>query len=164
MRTINILLFPGLPLFRLGQGVSSGIFFNFKLCSGSLTFWHGSGSMDLYTGLHILNWIWVLILLFSSVAFKMPTKNIFFSPSCFAYSYCRYITLVFKEVTKPWKSRFFIIFFFLFMEGSIQIITDPDPKSKNLQIWNTESSLTDIILKWLSHEIDFKNFDQNLKN
>jgi hypothetical protein len=34
MQTINILLFPGLPLFRLGQSMSSGLSFNIQQCSG----------------------------------------------------------------------------------------------------------------------------------
>ncbi len=53
-----------------------------KQCCGSVTFWYGSGSANQY------HWLKDLdpdpILLFSSVAFKMPTKNKFFW-SFFAY-------------------------------------------------------------------------------
>ncbi len=56
-------------------------------CSVSVTFWYGS--LDLYTGLRIRIWLRIRLLLFSSEAFKMPTKKCF--KSFFAYSYCRCI-------------------------------------------------------------------------
>ncbi len=48
-------------------------------CSGSVTFGHGSRFFDPYTGLRIL------IQYTPSVAFKMPTKNKFFSMFLKAY-------------------------------------------------------------------------------
>ncbi len=49
--------------------------------SSSVTFWDGSGSLDLYIGLH-----WIMILLFSSAAFKKVTKNIIFFYVCLLQS------------------------------------------------------------------------------
>ncbi len=61
----------------------------FEQCSGSVTFWYGFGSADPYTsGLRIR------ILLFSSVAFKMPTKKRFFFS---LITYRRYICVSLKR-------------------------------------------------------------------
>jgi hypothetical protein len=52
-------------------------------CSGSVTFWDESGSLDPYTGLRIR--IWIQILLFLSVTFEMPTKIKFLWRIVFSY-------------------------------------------------------------------------------
>ncbi len=65
------------------------------------------------------------ILLFSSVTFKIPTKNNFFSPRFYAYSFLKLHLHHYskmkshKEVTEQWKSQFFFSSFFcLLMAGS----------------------------------------------
>ncbi len=77
-------------------------------------------------------WIRIQILLFSSVAFKMPTKIKFF-----LLTYCRYIywTAVFKDNIRKSKIKVSLNFFCLLIEGSgsrsesgsIDIIMDQDP-------------------------------------
>ncbi len=49
--------------------------------------------LDPYTRLQIRIWIWTRILTFSSVAFKMPTKNNFFSSFFAYYRYFLYVHL-----------------------------------------------------------------------
>ena len=86
------------------------------------------------TGLRIRIRVRIGILLFSSVAFKMPTKN---KISFFAYR--RYINIclqrwqVILKSHKTVKSRFFLGFFLLLEgPGSVKIITDLEgPKTSN---------------------------------
>ncbi len=63
---------------------------HFKQCSGAVTIWYGSGSLDPYTGLRIQLRIWIL--LFLAVAFKMPTKMEFLNFQSF-FSYYDYINI-----------------------------------------------------------------------
>ncbi len=58
-------------------------------CSGTVTFWYGSGfgSSDSYLWLTMR--IRLPILLISSVTFKMTTENIFSSSSFYAYSFLK---------------------------------------------------------------------------
>jgi hypothetical protein len=91
-----------------------------------------SGSLNPYTGLRIR------ILVFSLVAFKMPSKSNFFDFFAYYRTYCRYIysTSVFKENQpigshKTVEVKFFIIF--LLVNGRIRILkaqnlTDPAPE------------------------------------
>ncbi len=68
---------------------------NRNQCCGTMTFWYRSGSRDLYFWLKdpdsIRIWIQLRIrlriLLFSSVTFKMASKNYFFLLQIFAYYY-----------------------------------------------------------------------------
>jgi hypothetical protein len=60
-------------------------------------FLYGSGSVDL---------------IFSSVAFKMPTKNKFFLLSCFTYSFLKVYKSFKKVIEKSHYSRNFYFIFF----------------------------------------------------
>jgi hypothetical protein len=57
-------------------------YFGNQQCSGSVTFWYGSRSLDPW--IRTLD-LWVQISLFSSLTSKLPTKISFF-PICYAYS------------------------------------------------------------------------------
>jgi hypothetical protein len=79
-------------------------FRSFNQCSRFMIIGYGSGSSDLYLLLMVR--IRSRILLFSSVTFKMPVKNIFF-PSKILKFLCLFLFegTSHKEVTKQEKSR-----------------------------------------------------------
>ncbi len=62
------------------KGLSGIHALGFKQCCGSVTFWYGSGSARIRT-----TDLRIRIMLFPSVAGKMPTKKNFFFPQFFAY-------------------------------------------------------------------------------
>jgi hypothetical protein len=72
-------------------------------------------------------WIRIRILLFSSLTFKIATKNNCFWRSLSAYNFFKVHLLHFskiksqKEVTKQWESRFFILFCLVTGAGSITL-------------------------------------------
>jgi hypothetical protein len=78
--------------------------------------------------------IWIWIMLFSSVAFKMQTKNKFYT-LLFEGTF----TSVLKEVTKQQKSRFPLLF--LLDDGTIRMRTNNEGsgsgRPKNILIWYT---------------------------
>jgi len=88
-------------------GSSSAFWWTFLQCSGSVTFWDGSGTLDPYTGLRNR------IRLFSSVVFKSANKK-----NCFFPKFC--IILQCVHLHKRLK-RCFLIFLFVGRRFRIQI-------------------------------------------
>ncbi len=96
---------------------------------------------DLRIGIWILLWILIWILLFTSVTFKMPTKNNFLLTYYFLKVHLHYSSKIERhKVTKKQKLRFFLLF--LLDDGSIRIRTINDgsgsSRSKNIRIHNTD--------------------------
>jgi hypothetical protein len=81
-------------------------------CSGSVTFWCGT---DPKTRIRTTDlWIWIRLLLFSSVTFKMQTKKNFFPNFICLLIFEGTFTSFFQDknsqVTKQSKTRFFLLF------------------------------------------------------
>ncbi len=103
----------------------------------SVTFWYGSGSLDLYTGLQIC--LRLRILLFLAVAFKMPTKNKIFSSKKLAQSKQAHHTPLNQ------RSVFFIISCVL-----VPWHPDPDPRICTLDYESVFVSGSFSFWQWLS--------------
>ncbi len=92
--------------------------------------------------------IWLRIMLFSSVTFKMPTKNILFFSKClslFRFE-CTFTSFFkdksYKKVANQYRRNqgFSSVFCLLIEEygsGAVQIITDPDADPEGPRIRNT---------------------------
>ncbi len=105
-------------------------------CSGSVTFWYGSGNLVLYSGLRIQDralfdgGFFQFFCLFLTVGTVPVHKHQSSNITCHL------------EVTKQLKSWFTLIFCLLVEGfGSVQIIPDPDPRPQKrilwIWIWNT---------------------------
>ncbi len=102
----------------------SELFFT-RQCSGSMTFWCGSGSSDPCLWLNGSGYgcgfgsgsgSWIRTLLFSSLTFKMPAKNYFLPQFFLLVTFWRYIYIIFQrlKVKKSYKIVGFRVFLIIF--------------------------------------------------
>jgi hypothetical protein len=91
---------------------------NDKQCSGSMTFWCGSGSAD--PCLKLMDPDPNPDLLFLSLTFKMPTKNKFFKKVFLYITFLRYLYIIFKvkKMSQNRRNQGFSYYICLMIEGS----------------------------------------------
>ncbi len=79
---------------------------HFDQCCGSMTFWGGSGSVS---------GSWIRILLFSSLTFKMPAKNLFFNTIFLLITFWKIKN---KKESQNRRNQSYSYYFCMMIEGS----------------------------------------------